>query len=122
MEEEYRILVTGADGQLGSELRRLLGDRALYAGRSVLDLTDADAVGAFVRKHRFAYVVNCAAYTAVDKAEDNQELCRKLNEEAPGILARAAQANGAAMIQISTDYVFDGTAHVPYTEECEIVS
>ena len=63
-------------------------------------------------------VVNCAAYTAVDKAEDNQELAYKLNCEAPKQLASAAQANGAAMIQVSTDYVFDGTAHTPYTEDC----
>ncbi len=62
--------------------------------------------------------MNCAAYTAVDKAEDNQELAYKLNCEAPKQLASAAQANGAAMIQVSTDYVFDGTAHSPYTEEC----
>ena len=68
-------------------------------------------------EHKIDIIVNCAAYTAVDKAEDNVELCDKLNNIAPGYLARAAQANGAAMIQVSTDYVFDGTAHIPYTEE-----
>ena len=62
-------------------------------------------------------VVNCAAYTAVDKAEDNPELCDRLNHLAPGYLAEAAEAVGAALIQVSTDYVFDGTAHVPYCED-----
>jgi dTDP-4-dehydrorhamnose reductase len=61
--------------------------------------------------------VNCAAYTAVDKAEDNADLCRKLNAVAPGYLAKAAESRGAAMIQVSTDYVFNGTNHIPYTEE-----
>lgn len=116
MEEEYRILVTGADGQLGSELRRLLGDRALYAGRSVLDLTDADAVGAFVRKHRFAYVVNCAAYTAVDRAEEEKLQCAAANVDIPENLARLADELDYRIIHVSTDYVFDGRSCVPYTE------
>ena len=82
-----------------------------------LDICDEQAVYAYVSEHKIDIIVNCAAYTAVDKAEDNVELCDKLNNIAPGYLARAAQANGAAMIQVSTDYVFDGTAHIPYTEE-----
>lgn len=82
-----------------------------------LDICDEQAVYAYVSEHKINIIVNCAAYTAVDKAEDNVELCDKLNNIAPGYLARAAQANGAAMIQVSTDYVFDGTAHIPYTEE-----
>ncbi len=81
-----------------------------------LDICDEQAVYAYVSEHKIDIIVNCAAYTAVDKAEDNVELCDKLNNIAPGYLARA-QANGAAMIQVSTDYVFDGTAHIPYTEE-----
>lgn len=67
--------------------------------------------------NRVDVIVNCAAYTAVDKAEDNAELCDKLNHLAPGYLASAAEACGAALIQVSTDYVFDGTGHIPYTEE-----
>ena len=82
-----------------------------------MDICDEQAVYAYVSEHKIDIIVNCAAYTAVDKAEDNVELCDKLNNIAPGYLARAAQANGAAMIQVSTDYVFDGTAHIPYTEE-----
>lgn len=84
-----------------------------------MDICDEQAVQACIAENQIDVVVNCAAYTAVDKAEDNEELCRKLNQEAPGILARAAQAHGAAMIQVSTDYVFDGTAHIPYKEDCE---
>ena len=118
-----RILVTGANGQLGNEMRELAKENPqhtyFFTDVQELDICDEQAVRACIADNQIEVVVNCAAYTAVDKAEDNQELCRKLNEEAPGILARAAQANGAAMIQISTDYVFDGTAHVPYTEECE---
>ena len=81
-----------------------------------LDICDEQAVYAYVSEHKIDIIVNCAAYTAVDKAEDNVELCDKLNNIAPGYLARAAQANGAAMIQVSTDYVFDGTNHLPYVE------
>ena len=78
---------------------------------------DEQAIRAFVTDNRVDVIVNCAAYTAVDKAEDNPELCDKLNHIAPGYLAAAAEACGAAMIQVSTDYVFDGTGHIPYTEE-----
>ena len=70
-------------------------------------------------EHKIDIIVNCAAYTAVDKAEDNVELCDKLNNIAPGYLARAAQANGAAMIQVSTDYVFDGEGTRPWEPEDE---
>lgn len=66
-----------------------------------------------MKDNRIDVIVNCAAYTAVDKAEDNQELCDKLNHVAPGYLAAAAEACGAALIQVSTDYVFDGTGHIP---------
>ena len=82
-----------------------------------LDICDEQAVHGFVKDNRIDVIVNCAAYTAVDKAEDNQELCDKLNHVAPGYLAAAAEACGAALIQVSTDYVFDGTGHTPYTEE-----
>lgn len=82
-----------------------------------LDICDEQAVYAYVSEHKIDVIVNCAAYTAVDKAEDDAEFCDKLNNVAPGYLARAAHANGAAMIQVSTDYVFDGTAHIPYTED-----
>jgi len=82
-----------------------------------LDITDQAAIEKMVMDHAIDGIVNCAAYTAVDKAEDNQELCRKLNSLAPGYLAAAIAKRGGWMIQISTDYVFDGTNHTPYTEE-----
>ena len=115
------ILVTGANGQLGNEMQVLASENLqhtyFFTDVQELDICDELAVYAYVSEHKIDIIVNCAAYTAVDKAEDNVELCDKLNNIAPGYLARAAQANGAAMIQVSTDYVFDGTAHIPYTEE-----
>lgn len=115
------ILVTGANGQLGNEMQVLARENLqhtyFFTDVQELDICDEQAVYAYVSEHKIDIIVNCAAYTAVDKSEDNVELCDKLNNIAPGYLARAAQANGAAMIQVSTDYVFDGTAHIPYTEE-----
>ena len=115
------IWVTGANGQLGNEMQVLARENLqhtyFFTDVQELDICDEQAVYAYVSEHKIDIIVNCAAYTAVDKAEDNVELCDKLNNIAPGYLARAAQANGAAMIQVSTDYVFDGTAHIPYTEE-----
>lgn len=115
-----RILVTGANGQLGSEMQVLAKDNphhiCYFTDIEELDICNEEAVIAYITEKKIEAVVNCAAYTAVDKAEDNPELCDMLNRVASGILARAAQLNGAAMIQVSTDYVFDGTAHVPYTE------
>lgn len=115
------ILVTGANGQLGNEMRLLaeLNKEYTYFFTDVaeLDICDEQAVMNFVTAHQIDIIVNCAAYTAVDKAEDNQELCDKLNHVAPGYLAKAIQTRGGYLVQVSTDYVFDGTAHVPYTEE-----
>ena len=81
-----------------------------------LDITDQQAVETFVSENEIEGIVNCAAYTAVDKAEDNQELCRLLNTVAPGYLAAAVGKRGGWIIQVSTDYVFDGTKHTPYVE------
>ena len=81
-----------------------------------LDITDQEAIETFVTEHEIDGIVNCAAYTAVDKAEDNQELCTKLNATAPEYLAVAIEKRGGWMVQISTDYVFDGTNHTPYVE------
>lgn len=115
------ILVTGANGQLGNEMRLLaeINKEYTYFFTDVaeLDICDEQAVMNFVTAHQIDIIVNCAAYTAVDKAEDNQELCDKLNHVAPGYLAKAIQTRGGYLVQVSTDYVFDGTAHVPYTEE-----
>jgi dTDP-4-dehydrorhamnose reductase len=81
-----------------------------------LDITNEEAINRFVEENEIDGIVNCAAYTAVDKAEENQELCMKLNATAPEYLAKAIEKRGGWMIQISTDYVFDGTNHRPYVE------
>lgn len=118
-----RVLVTGANGQLGNEMRRQSTlhrpHQYFFTDVAELDICGKEAVDAFVKDNAIEVIVNCAAYTAVDKAEDNVELCDKLNHIAPCYLAEAAQKHGAYLIQISTDYVFDGTAHKPYTEEDE---
>lgn len=116
-----KILITGANGQLGHEMRNLLeGDSrfdCLFTDVAELDICDAEAVNRAVTDNRVDYIVNCAAYTQVDKAEDNVELCRKINAGAVENLAQAAVQCGARMIHISTDYVFDGKSYRPYTEE-----
>ena len=114
------ILITGANGQLGNEMRVLSAENPEYTyfftDVAELDICNEQAVSDFVKANNIHVIVNCAAYTAVDNAEDNVELCTKLNADAVGYLAKAAEANGAEFIQISTDYVFDGTAHIPYQE------
>lgn len=116
-----KILVTGANGQLGNEMRALAAEGSLhtylFTDVQELDICDEQAVCSFVRENAVEVIVNCAAYTAVDKAEDNPDLCDRLNHLAPGYLAAAAEACGAALVQVSTDYVFDGTGHLPYAEE-----
>ena len=115
------ILITGCNGQLGNEMQLLEKENPqhTYFNTDVaeLDITDQAAIEKMVMDNAIDGIVNCAAYTAVDKAEDNQELCRKLNSLAPGYLAAAIGKRGGWMIQISTDYVFDGTNHTPYTED-----
>lgn len=116
-----KILITGCNGQLGNEMQLLEKENQqhTYFNTDVaeLDITDEAAINRFVADNEIDGIVNCAAYTAVDKAEENQELCHKLNATAPGLLAKAIEKRGGWMIQISTDYVFDGTNHRPYTEE-----
>lgn len=118
-----RILVTGANGQLGNEMQVIAKENPqhtyYFTDVQELDICDKQAVWTYIVEKQIDLIVNCAAYTAVDKAEDNPELAYKLNCEAAKQLACAAQSVGAAMIQVSTDYVFDGTAHTPYTEDCE---
>jgi len=107
------LLVTGANGQLGNELRLLLGGSALYVGRDELDITDENAARQFLDAQNFDFIINCAAYTAVDKAEDDFEAADRINRLGPALLAKY----GRRIIQVSTDYVFDGTAHLPYKED-----
>ena len=115
-----KILVTGCKGQLGNEMQLLeeKNPQHLYFNTDVedLDITDEVAIERYVDEHEIDGIVNCAAYTAVDKAEENPSICRMLNATAPGFLAAAVERRGGWMIQISTDYVFDGTGHQPYVE------
>ncbi|MBQ7509393.1 MAG: dTDP-4-dehydrorhamnose reductase [Prevotella sp.] len=126
-----KILITGCNGQLGNEMQLLeavhtehiyyntdiaVADMPGRSPQQQLDITNAEAIERFVDEHEIDGIVNCAAYTAVDKAEDNQALCQLLNADAPGFLAAAIEKRGGWMIQISTDYVFDGTNHIPYVE------
>jgi len=114
-----RILITGAGGQLGVELVQhcaALGDDVTAADRSILDITDASSVAAFVADLRPDAVINAAAYTAVDACEDNVELATSVNATAVGHLRVACQAVEAHLVQVSTDYVFDGTLGRPYVE------
>ena len=113
--------MTGCNGQLGNEMQLLekANPQHTYFNTDVaeLDITNQAAIETFVAENAIDGIVNCAAYTAVDKAEDNEELCQRLNAEAPAYLAHAMGKRGGWMIQISTDYVFDGTNHTPYTED-----
>ena len=115
-----KILITGCNGQLGNEMQLLekVNPQHTYFNTDVaeLDIISQEAIETFVSENEIDGIVNCAAYTAVDKAEDNQELCHLLNAVAPGYLAEAVGKRGGWMIQISTDYVFDGTNHTPYVE------
>ena len=115
-----RILVTGCNGQLGNEIQLLemTNPQHSYFNTDVaeLDITNEAAIESFVNENAIDGIINCAAYTAVDKAEENQALCHLLNAVAPGYLAAAIEKRGGWIIQISTDYVFDGTNHTPYVE------
>lgn len=117
------ILITGANGQLGREMRKVLeGDifvNAIFTDIDELDITDRKAIEDCVVSNNVDFIVNCAAYTAVDAAESNVELCTKLNVEAPTLLAQISNKYGAKLIHISTDYVFDGTNCRPYREDDE---
>ncbi len=103
-------LITGAKGQLGTELAKLLPD-AVLTDSDTLDITNLDAVLEFVGKNNIDTIINCAAYTAVDKAEDDIELATRVNVLGPENLAKT----GCKIVHVSTDYVFDGTAHTPYS-------
>lgn len=115
----FRILLLGKSGQIGTALQSgLMKCGTVYApGRAVCDLGDPEQLRSAVRSFRPNLVVNAAAYTNVDKAEADLDLCHRINAEAPGILAREADAIGAWLIHYSTDYVFDGTKTAPYVED-----
>ena len=116
-----RILVTGSKGQLGSEIVALQAQETNHQwfnfDRDELDITDKNAVEQFVVNNKIDGIINCAAYTNVDKAEEDVALCYKVNRDAPQYLAQAIEKVGGFIIHISTDYVFDGTNNIPYTEQ-----
>lgn len=116
-----RILVTGANGQLGSELVDLYasraGDEVLGLDLPDLDITAADSVAAAFADFAPDVVINCAAWTAVDAAEENEESAFVVNADGPRVLAEACAASDAWLVQVSTDYVFSGEASSPYAED-----
>lgn len=119
-----KILVTGANGQLGREMRNILEENlpgiTIYTDIDELDLTDAKKVENFIINNEVTHIVNCAAYTNVDRAEEDNMLCAAINVNAVKNLALAADQIGAKIIHISTDYVFDGKAHKPYSESDKV--
>lgn len=114
------ILVTGANGQLGREMQRLGAvspNNYLFTDVAELDITDPEAVRRCVTGNRIEAIVNCAAYTNVERAEEDEATADRLNRAAVGNLARAAAEADALLVHVSTDYVFDGCISLPYTEE-----
>lgn len=118
------ILVTGAYGQLGSEIKQLANKYPnlyfLLTDVDSLDITNEEAVQNYFAQNKLFAVINCAAYTAVDKAESDQDNAFRINALAPGILAANAAKTGAKIIHVSTDYVFDGNASQPYMESDDV--
>lgn len=116
-----KIIITGANGQLGNEFRELAsqypGYEFIFLSRQELQIEDAASVEQVFSAHKPDWCVNCAAYTAVDKAESEKEAAFAINATAAGILARACAANNTGFIHISTDYVFDGSSAEPYKED-----
>ncbi len=115
-----RILVTGGNGQLGNCMRDVSRNSAneyIFKDIDDLDLTDPEAVALDVHVNNYDVIVNCAAYTNVDKAEDQEAIAELINAKAVGYLAEAAKREGVALIHISTDYVFQGNGCVPCTED-----
>lgn len=115
------VLITGCNGQLGNELRKIANGypdfHFVYTDVAELDITKPQAVSAFLDEHEIGCIVNAAAYTAVDKAEEEPEIANLINGEAVGILAEACASRRTLLVHVSTDYVFDGTAHQPIKED-----
>lgn len=118
------VLITGSNGQLGGEMqlasKRYDAFRYIFTDVAELDICNKAALESFVVKDKVDIIVNCAAYTAVDKAEDDQELCYKINRDAVKNIGEVAAKNGLKVIHVSTDYVFDGTNYIPYTEDMPV--
>lgn len=118
------ILITGSNGQLGTALKKVLPEKLeakfYFAERTELDITDAESVGRFISDNDISHIVNCAAFTNVDRAEDDKSACSAVNSLGVKNLAIAADNYGAKIIHISTDYVFDGCSYKPYKESDKV--
>lgn len=118
---QFNILITGSKGQLGNEMRKILKGNdsfnTFYTDIEELDISNRNVVEEFIITNKIDYIINCAAYTAVDLAEDNIEIARTINHMAVENLGIAAHKAKAKVIHVSTDYVFDGTSCHPYSEE-----
>ena len=118
---QLNILITGSNGQLGNEMRKILKENdsfnTFYTDIEELDISNRNVVEEFIITNKIDYIINCAAYTAVDLAEDNIEIARTINHMAVESLGIAAHKAKAKVIHVSTDYVFDGTSCIPYSEE-----
>lgn len=118
------ILVTGANGQLGTEIRGFLNSyphfNFIFTDFQELDITNAESVEKALDALKPAFLLNCAAYTAVDKAEQEETQANRINAIAPKILADACKKYGTKLIHVSTDYVFDGKANTPYNEDSAV--
>lgn len=116
-----KVLITGSNGQLGNEMRVALQHEetitGLFTDVDTLNICDKNAIQSYVDLHHPDVIINCAAYTAVDKAEDDKATATLVNRDAVQNLGEIANKNNIKIISISTDYVFDGTAHIPYTED-----
>ncbi len=113
-----KVLVTGAAGQLGSEIREIApAEGYIFADRSVLDISDKEVMALFIDLNDIDTIINCAAYTAVDKAEEDVENADLINHIAIKNMAEIAREKGLKLVHVSTDYVFDGKNYKPYTEE-----
>ncbi len=110
------ILVTGATGQLGFELKSLLADQAIFLDRAQLDLSRPELLKETLKPYKFKAIINTAAYTQVDLAERQKEIAQAVNTTSAGILAKIAADSGAQFVHYSTDYVFDGQSSKPYVE------
>ena len=116
-----KVLVIGKNGQLGSEISTIIAEESkenyLFTGTDELDLASETSINSFLESHsKFDLIINCGAYTAVDKAEDEKDKCFLINSEALKIIVSYCSKNGTKLIHISTDYVFDGSKNTPYNE------
>ena len=120
---KHRILVSGANGQLGSEIRMLSKDSPheyIFIDIDDLDLTSSEETLKFLEERKPDYIVNCAAYTAVDRAESDRDAAFAINAEVPALLATYSKSSACKIIHISTDYVFPGEGHLPLTESDKV--